>query len=67
MLNVQKVKGRMAEMGLTQADVADALRIAKPTASQKLNRIRPLDLDEAERLAKLLNISREQFGDYFFG
>lgn len=66
MLNVSKVKGRMAELGLTQKDVAAALCIAVPTASQKLNRVRPLDLDEAEKLAGVLRIEESQFGEYFF-
>ncbi len=66
MLNVSKVRGRMAELNLTQKDVAKALGIAAPTASQKLNRVRPMDLDEAEKLADLLQIEGTQFGEYFF-
>lgn len=66
MLNVDKVRGRMAELRLTQKDVAQALGIAVPTASQKLNRVRPMDLDEAEKLATLLGIGKENFGEYFF-
>lgn len=66
MLNVNKIRGRMAEMRLTQKDVAEALGIAVPTASQKLNRIRPMDLDEAEKLAALLKLGDENFGEYFF-
>lgn len=66
MLNVDKIRGRMAELRITQKDVADALHIAAPTASQKLNRVRPMDLDEAEKLAELLKIPDDQFRDYFF-
>lgn len=66
MLNVDKVRGRMAELRLTQKDVAQALGIAIPTASQKLNRVRPMDLDEAEKLAMLLQLDDNQFGAYFF-
>lgn len=66
MLNVDKVRGRMAEMRLTQKDVATALGIAAPTVSQKLNRVRPMDLDEAEKLATLLKLEDSQFGEYFF-
>ena len=66
MLNVAKVRGRMAELNLTQKDVAAALKIAVPTASQKLNRVRPMDLDEAEKLANLLRLEDAQFGEYFF-
>ena len=66
MLNVPKVRGRMAELDITQKDVATALNIAASTASQKLNRVRPLDLDEAEKLAKLLQLNDDQFAEYFF-
>lgn len=66
MLNIDKVRGRMAELKITQKDVAAELNIAQPTASQKLNRIRPLDLDEANRLAKLLQLDDSQFAEYFF-
>ncbi len=66
MLNVNKVRGRLAELNLTQKDVANALGIATPTASQKLNRVRPMDLDEAEKLAQLLQIADNEFREYFF-
>lgn len=66
MLNISKVRGRMAELSITQKDVAKALGIADSTASQKLNRVRPMDLDEAEKLAKLLCLEDSQFGEYFF-
>lgn len=65
MLNVAKVRGRMAELNLTQKDVANQLKIAQSTASQKLNRIRPIDLDEAEQLARLLKLDDSQFAEYF--
>lgn len=66
MLNIDKVRGRMAELRLTQKDVARALGIAVATASQKLNRVRPMDLDEAEKLAELLQLDDAAFGEYFF-
>lgn len=66
MLNVAKIRGRMAELNVSQKDVAEALGIATSTASQKLNRVRPMDLDEAEKLAVLLQINDQQFGEYFF-
>ena len=66
MLNIDKVRGRMAELRLSQKDVADALGIAVSTASQKLNRVRPMDLDEAEKLSQLLRLEDSQFGEYFF-
>lgn len=66
LINVSKIKGRLAELNLTQKDVAKALGIAPPTASQKINRVRPMDLEEAEKLADLLKIKDDEFRDYFF-
>jgi transcriptional regulator with XRE-family HTH domain len=56
----------MKELSITQADVAKELRIAQPTANQKINNIRPFDLEEAETLAKMLQIEAQDFGTYFF-
>lgn len=66
MLNTDKVRGRMAERRITQRDVAIALGLAPGTVSQKLNRVRPMNLDEAEKLATLLSISDAEFGEFFF-
>lgn len=66
MINSQLIKTRMREMGITQKDVADAIGIAAPTVSQKINGIRPMDLDEARTLADLLQIDSGEFGSYFF-
>lgn len=66
MINSKKIKARMAEKNVSQGDIAAALRIAKPTVSQKINNIRPLSLEEANTLKSILEITDEQFGDYFF-
>lgn len=66
MINSNKIKGRMKELEITQVDVAKALKIAQPTANQKINNVRPFDLDEAEKLAQLLKINAGEFGLYFF-
>ena len=66
MLNTQKIKDRMRDKEITQKDVADALGIAPPTVSQKINGVRPMDLDEARRFAALLGIESGEFGEYFF-
>lgn len=66
MVNTNKIKGRMKELEITQADVAKCLEIAQPTANQKINNVRPFDLEEAEKLARLLNIESGDFGVYFF-
>ncbi len=66
MVNTNKLKGRMKELEITQADVAKGLGIAQPTANQKLNNIRSFDLEEAEKLSAMLHIEAGEFGAYFF-
>jgi predicted transcriptional regulator len=66
MINTRKIKGRMQELGVLQADVAKTLGLAEPTVSQKINGKRPMDLDEAKKLAQMLNIDKCDFGAYFF-
>lgn len=66
MVNTNKLKGRMKELEITQADVAKGLGIAQPTANQKLNNIRSFDLEEAEKLSAMLHIEAGEFGTYFF-
>ncbi|MCI7043350.1 MAG: helix-turn-helix domain-containing protein [Lachnospiraceae bacterium] len=59
----------MAEMRLTQKDIAkeNVWNCALPTVSQKLNGIRPISLDEADALAKLLKLSEYEYYEFFFG
>ena len=65
MINTNKLKGRIVEKGLKQADVAQHLGIAQPTLNQKINNIRPMDLDEAEKMALFLDITDEEFPSFF--
>ena len=67
MVNTEKLKNRMKEKAVKQKELAAALGIAEPTVSQKLNGVRPLDLDEARIIADKLDISPADFGGYFFG
>ena len=62
MINSSKIKGKMVEMGINQKDVAKELNLAPPTVSQKINNIRPMDLDEAEALAKMLRSEERRVG-----
>lgn len=62
----KKIKGRLVELGMTQKDISSYLGISQPTVNQKINNIRPMGLDEAEKIADLLQISSEEFKEYFF-
>ncbi len=66
LINTNKIKGRMVEMQITQKDVANFLGLAQPTVNQKINNIRPMNLNEAEKISDLLNITPEEFAIYFF-
>jgi len=64
--NANKVRGKLAEMQLTQKDVAKVWNCSLPTVSQKLNGLRPLFLDEAVSLANLLDLTDQEKVDIFF-
>lgn len=66
MINSGKIKGRIIELGLNQAEVAKMIGIAQATLSQKINNIRPMDLDEADKLATVLSIPPDEYNAYFF-
>ena len=65
MINTEKIKQRMYELGLTQNDIAECLGIARPTANQKINNVRKLDIDEVKKLSELLGIEGTEIWDYF--
>ena len=66
MPNTDRIKARMDELNITQAQLAREIGIATPTICQKINNIRPFSLDEAERVATVLEIPDNEFGGYFF-
>lgn len=66
MINSNKIKARLVELGMTQKDISSYLGISQPAVNQKINNIRPMGLDEAEKIANLLRISSEEFKEYFF-
>ena len=66
MLNTERIKARLDELNMTQADLATVISVAVPTMCQKINNIRPLSLDEAEKIARALQIEDKDFGSYFF-
>lgn len=66
MVNTQKIKARIIEVGLNQTTVAAALEIAQSTLNQKINNARPMTLEEAERLQAILKIPDPEFCAYFF-
>lgn len=66
MINANKIKIRMLEKNMTQKDLAVMMGMAQSTLSQKINNVRPMDLNEAENMSELLEIPQEEFALYFF-
>lgn len=66
MINTAKIMGRLRERGHTQADLATHMGMAQSTINQKINGKRPLFLDEADRIARFLEIPDSEFSVYFF-
>lgn len=66
MVNSLKLKGKLVEKGHTQLDLANFLNLSAPTVSQKLNNVRPISLNEAEKICEFLKIPNSDFHKYFF-
>lgn len=66
MINSKKIKEKAKAMGIRQIDIANALGIRQSTVNQKINNVRPMLLDEAEKIAKMLRIDNDNFASYFF-
>lgn len=64
--NYSKLLGRIRECGLTQELLAKAIGKNKSTVSTKLNGRSPFTAKEIDDICKVLNISNDEIGDYFF-
>jgi transcriptional regulator with XRE-family HTH domain len=59
-----KLKGRMAELGMSRKEVAEKLGICEKSYSFKINGERPFTIPEAEKLITILSLSNP--AEYFF-
>lgn len=64
--NYSKLLGRIKECGLTQEQLAKAIGKNKSTLSTKFNGRYPFTAKEIDDICKVLNISNDEIGDYFF-
>lgn len=67
MVNTLKVKGRIAELGLTQDDVAKELSIDYSTFNLKINNNRRFYIDEVAKLCEILKINTSTDLCNYFG
>lgn len=67
MVNTLRLKSKITLSGMTQKEVAKAIGIDPASLNVKLNnRGRVFTVDEAEKLGKVLKISRTEMGKIFF-
>lgn len=61
-----KLRVRFAELEMKQGEVAKRANMAESTLTARMTGRLPWTSDEIMAVAKVLNIPREQFGEYFF-
>ncbi len=66
MLNSNKIRGRIVELGLSQDAVAKELGIAQATFSLKISGKRRMSVEECHKLKQVLKIEDCDVCDYFF-
>lgn len=64
--NYQKLRGLIKEKGYTQSDVAEVIGITAGTMSDKLNNKANFSTSEVDSICRMLDISNEEIGAYFF-
>ncbi len=67
MVNVNKLRGKIVELGLTTADVAEKMGIDRSTLYRKLNEPdEGFTVKEVADLAKILNLTANELNTIFF-
>ena len=66
MINYAKLKGLMAERGLTVVSLAQKLGVSRQSASEKVNGKSKITLTEAQTIAKALHMDKEERDMIFF-
>lgn len=66
MINSEMIKDRARAKGVRQRELAAALGLQQSSLNLKINNRRPMMLEEAERIASMLDISDDEFRAYFF-
>ena len=64
--NYGKLLGRIKECGFTQESLAKAIGKNKSTVSAKLKGQFSFTAKEIDDICRVLNISNDEIGDYFF-
>lgn len=66
MTNVNKLKGRIVEMGYNMSTFATAVNISRPCLRKRLTGESEFKAKEIEMICKVLDISQSDMLNYFF-
>lgn len=68
MVNIREIKAQMTRKGMTQVALAEKLRINPATLNRKLNNEKGenLTVEEATKMAAILEIPNNELADIFF-
>ena len=66
MINTLKIKEKMDALNLKQKEIAENIGIAGSSLSLKIHNKRPMNLNEANILADILEIKTDEIKEYFF-
>lgn len=65
MINTAKINGRMAEKNETRQTLAPKIHCTPYTLGQQIINKKPMTITTAEKLAELLDITDEEFPEFF--
>lgn len=65
MVNTAKIKGRMAEKGFTNRKMARTVKLSEFSFRKQLKNEVPMRLDTAKKMQTELNITDEEFPEFF--
>lgn len=67
MVNINKLRGKIIENGLSVKDLADNLEMDRSTLYRKMNSEGDtMTISDAEKISKILNLSLEEVNSIFF-
>lgn len=67
MVNINKLRGKIIENGLSVKDLADNLEMDRSTLYRKMNSEGDtLTISDAEKISKILNLTLEEVNSIFF-
>ena len=67
MVNINKLKGKIVEKGVTVSELADKIDLNKATLYRKINdNGENFTIKETEKIAIILNLTAKEINDIFF-